>query len=114
VVTPVVMRIRALEQSAGDVLRVERDRTGSGRAQLGSGAGGDLMIEFRLLWKEKIPGLLAMQTFAGRVTTDFTAVREEYLARFAAPGCYSPFIELREASADPWPAPGEGSIPPFR
>jgi hypothetical protein len=35
------------------------------------------MIEFRLLWKEKVPELLAMQTFAGIVTTDLATVREE-------------------------------------
>ena len=72
------------------------------------------MVEFRLLWKEKVPLLLAMQTFAGIVTTDLATVREEYLACRAAPGRYSPFIETREASNELWPAPGEGSIPPLR
>jgi hypothetical protein len=71
------------------------------------------MIEFRLLWKEKIPGLLTMQTFAGVVTTDFAAVHGELVARHAAPGYGSLFIEAREATADLWPAPGESSIPPL-
>jgi hypothetical protein len=72
------------------------------------------MIEFRLLWKEKVAGLLAMQTFATEPTTDFASVREDYMACRAAPGRYSPFIETREASNELWPAPGEGSIPPLR
>ena len=71
------------------------------------------MVEFRLLWKEKIPGLPTMQTFAGVVTTDFAAVHGELVARHNAPGNYSLFIEAREATADPWPAPGEGNIPPL-
>ena len=72
------------------------------------------MIEFRLLWKEKVAGLLAMQTFTTTPTTDFAVVREDYMACRAHPTRYSPFIETREASNEPWPAPGEGSIPPLR
>ena len=72
------------------------------------------MVEFRLLWKEKVPWLLAMQTFAGKPSTDFQTVREEFLVCRDSPGRFSPFIELREASPDPWPAPKEGSIPPIR
>jgi hypothetical protein len=69
------------------------------------------VTEFRLLWKEAVPWLLKMQTVAGKPTTDFQAVREEYMVCRDAPGRHSPFIESRAASPDPWPAPNEGSIP---